>query len=531
MPTTTTTAFTPTSEQQRALELFGTGDDLVIQARAGAGKTSTLRLLASSTRRRGQYLAFNRSIAEEAKRTMPRNVSASTMHSLAFRAYGRNFRHRLDSRRMRAHELAAHMGLDPFVVTYGENRKTLSAGFLAGHVMKAVERFCQSADDEPGRRHVAYIDGIDLPNEDGTRTYGNNDAVADHVLEAVAAAWDDLNRPDGVLPFGHHVYLKAWQLTRPQLPTDFLLVDEAQDVAPVMYAIVSNQQRAQLIAVGDDAQEIYSFTGAINAMDRMQAEQRTTLSQSFRFGPEIADVANRVLAMLGTEPLRGTTSIQSSVETLEYPDAILTRTNATAVTLVMQALLERRRPHLLGGGREVVSFARAAKELQRGIRTEHRDLACFESWGEVQEYVEQDAQGEDLRLLVDLVDTFGVQSILDALDNMAPEQACDVVISTAHKAKGREWPRVRLAEDFTRWREGRVVRPEPEELRLLYVAATRAQRVLDIDAVAALSVAELPERACPFCQRADVIRPGGSIGPHSCAADDLPGLYLEGIDG
>lgn len=525
-------AFTPTTEQTKALDLFGTGSDLVIQARAGAGKTSTLKLLAESTSGRGQYLAFNKSIVTEAGQKMPRNVTASTIHSLAFRNYGARFKHRLNSRRMRSNELARLLGLDPFVVTYGSQRKVLPAGFLAGHVMKAVERFCSSADPEPTARHIAYIDGIDLPDDDGHRTYENNDAVAEYLVGAVREAWQDLTRDDGSLPFGHHVYLKGWQLTDPQIPADFILLDEAQDVAPVMYAIFAAQRNAQLVAVGDDAQEIYAFTGAVNAMAQMETEHRATLSQSFRFGPAIAEVANRVLEMLDTPPLVGTNEIASIVGSVAEPDCILTRTNAVAVEQVLIAQRAGRRPHLMGGGYEVVSFARAARDLQNGRSTEHRDLACFTTWGEVQEYVEQDVQGEDLRLMVKLVDEFGTQTVLDALDNMTPEDAADVVISTAHKSKGREWRSVQLAADFNREREGVLVRPEPEELRLLYVAATRAQLELDVDAVQILSASESDRRECPLCFRTDVVRADGLIHAHRCSHDKpLPADFVLGIDG
>jgi MoxR-like ATPase len=45
----TETTFAPTDEQQEALRLFATGKSLAIEAGAGAGKTSTLKLLAEST--------------------------------------------------------------------------------------------------------------------------------------------------------------------------------------------------------------------------------------------------------------------------------------------------------------------------------------------------------------------------------------------------------------------------------------------------------------------------------------------------
>ena len=57
-----------------------------LNAYAGAGKTSTLALMANTTKRRGLYLAFNRAIAQEAKDTFPSHVTVKTSHALAFHA-------------------------------------------------------------------------------------------------------------------------------------------------------------------------------------------------------------------------------------------------------------------------------------------------------------------------------------------------------------------------------------------------------------------------------------------------------------
>jgi len=57
----------PTPEQQAIGAAFGTGENLVIEAGAGAGKTSTLKMIAQQAgRKRGLYLAFNRSIVDDA---------------------------------------------------------------------------------------------------------------------------------------------------------------------------------------------------------------------------------------------------------------------------------------------------------------------------------------------------------------------------------------------------------------------------------------------------------------------------------
>lgn len=481
--------FAPTTEQAHALDLFGTGDSLAVEAGAGTGKTSTLLLLAKSApKRRGQYIAFNKAIVTEAQAKMPATVNAATAHSLAYKAWGNRFSHRLrGAKRMKSIEIANRLGLDPINVPAldGKGSKQLSRTFLGGHVLAAVIRFCQSADLEPDVRHFPYIEGID-PITDGVKSYSANNMVARALLPAMQAAWADFMNVDGSLPYRHDHYLKAWQLSDPKINVDYILFDEAQDANPVMTAIVSAQQEhAQLVWVGDSQQQIYSFTGAVNALAKVPADQRAFLTQSFRFGPEVARVANEILGWLNAElRLVGTDTIPSTVEQIDDPDAILTRTNAAAVSTVLRGQRANKRVALVGGGQEVVAFAKAANDLMDNGHTEFPDLACFESWGEVQAYVTEDQLGSELQLMVKLVDEFGVPTILEALENPVREQDADVIVSTAHKAKGREWDAVQLAGDFP------TENAQDEELRLLYVACTRAKRVLDIESVALLGDVE-----------------------------------------
>jgi hypothetical protein len=81
----------PIPEQEQARELFLKREGLRIDAYAGTGKTTTLQILASSSSQRGLYLAFNRSIAEEARYKFPRQVACATSHSIAFRGVRGSF--------------------------------------------------------------------------------------------------------------------------------------------------------------------------------------------------------------------------------------------------------------------------------------------------------------------------------------------------------------------------------------------------------------------------------------------------------
>ena len=65
----------PTKEQLDAMDLANTHCSFKISAYAGAGKTSTLKLIGQTlSDKNGLYLAFNKSIAEEAGTKFDNNV-------------------------------------------------------------------------------------------------------------------------------------------------------------------------------------------------------------------------------------------------------------------------------------------------------------------------------------------------------------------------------------------------------------------------------------------------------------------------
>jgi len=70
---------TPAEEQQAIIGAYRTGRSLVIKAGAGTGKTTTLKMLgAERPGRKGVYVAYNKAIAQDAKRTFPAGVQCAT---------------------------------------------------------------------------------------------------------------------------------------------------------------------------------------------------------------------------------------------------------------------------------------------------------------------------------------------------------------------------------------------------------------------------------------------------------------------
>ncbi|MFI9311101.1 hypothetical protein [Streptomyces triculaminicus] len=146
------TILDPTVEQAAAVDAFATGTDLVLQAGAGTGKTSTLEMLAASdTQRRGMYVAFNRAVKDQAALRFPSSVRCCTGHGLAYRAIGYRYRHRFGGARTPAWKTAELLGLRTGL-TIGQC--TFTTNSLAYIVKETVLRYCQSADRELSERHV-----------------------------------------------------------------------------------------------------------------------------------------------------------------------------------------------------------------------------------------------------------------------------------------------------------------------------------------------------------------------------------------
>ncbi len=466
-----------TPEQQAAIDAFIAGDNIVLSAFAGTGKTSTLRGMAEAMPGLHiLYLAYNKAIQTDAAASFPNNVDCRTAHSVAYGWMMQDAERKLlmgklkTTNRVPSWESAKILNIPNFGFTGTDGGMRQNA--CASAVMQTISRFCNSADTTPTKRHVPReFDGI------------TQDEFATFIAPFAIKAWADLTRLNGKLKFTHDCYLKMWSLTRPLLRYDAILFDEAQDANPAIASVVE-AQAAQVIMVGDSNQAIYGWRGAVDAMERFREMGATNLliTQSFRFGPAVAAQANKFLALLGAEgQVKGFDALDSQVCTILNPDAILCRTNAQAISEAMEAQARGMKVALVGGTKEIERFVKAAEKVMDGKKTEHEDLISFSNWGEVVQY-SNEADGKDLKVMVTLIENYGTSAILAVCSASVNEDKADLIVSTAHKAKGREWNSVRIANDFRAPEEGE--QPRRDELMLCYVACTRAKLALDRSGIA-----------------------------------------------
>lgn len=454
-----------THEQAEAVEVFMSRQCMRTVAYAGAGKTSTLTAMANQApNRRGLYVAFNKAIATEAGAKFPLSVNCRTAHSLAYRAIAQSgfpddqMRSNLNTRSMQGARLQ--------ILTVPEVSQFVARQLVTG----TIRRFCQSAAEQPMPVHVPR-----------PRKPLEADVWREQRRAIVAAArqlWACMSDPENPTPLGHDGYLKLWQLSRPQLAADVIFVDEAQDLNPVLIDVISGQINAtgaQVVSVGDSHQQIYAWRGAVDALEHLPGTV-CRLTQSFRFGSNIAEFANQLLRTMGeTVPLRGNGRTDDCVGPSDgLASAILCRTNSGVITNATFLMDLDSKIYIPGGVSELLSLVEDAERLIAGSPAQTADLLGFNTWREVIEHADSD-DGADLKVFVNLVEEHGVRSLKRVLGQVITHPDPEAVtISTAHKSKGLEFDEVELYEDFQI--SGRDI--DLEERRLFYVAATRAKRQL-----------------------------------------------------
>lgn len=480
--------YRPTSEQEEAVSKFTQRESLKVVGYAGAAKTSTLELIAKSTPRRGIYLAFNKAITREAGRRFPRTVRPRTTHSLALTP----FRHKYSEQKLfskaNVNAVVAELKLEDQTIA----ERHLTAQQIAARVLETIRRFCNSGSPLVLPTHV-HLEGRFNTKTDPIGA----SAITMYVHQLALQLWPRMIDPTSPYPLGHDGYLKLWSLQDPKIAFDYILLDEAQDTNPCVIEVLKSQD-AQLVFVGDPNQQIYQWRGAVDAMERIPSRLDAYLTRSFRFGDSLAREANVCLGLLGcTRKLRGSDSRETRIGNCE-PNAILARTNAGAIREVLLAFDRRHIPCILGGKSELVALLRAVKALRQGVAVLVPELFGYQDWKEVVQAVNEDLE-PGLRVLVDLVKTHGEDKLLEMLDRCPEEEAdANITISTVHKAKGREWDRVQIADDFsapgtipdhqrldfaqTLAGDTKQVleKLDMNELKLLYVAMTRARRNLAI---------------------------------------------------
>ncbi|OUI88263.1 hypothetical protein HK11_07510 [Acetobacter sp. DmW_043] len=487
--------------EQTAVIARSPTESFKVVAGAGCGKTSTLVMFSTQwARYRGLYLAFNASIAREARGRFGRHVEARTAHAYAFAALniGSLERSRLTGRYTTRHvrQLEKELGIKAPPGSAGIALQTLSA-FLVSAGTKLTQAHC--------------------PEQDMARNRDIRTFVAEAFRYIMRYERHDF-------PITHDVYLKRFEMEGQITGYDYIMVDEAQDLNPVLFSILE-KSGLPVVAAGDPHQSIFAFRGAVDAMSALHVPA-LPLSRSWRFGEPVAQLASRVLSCHSVPPrypLHGNPAVKSAIHLYQgkirpsHETLVMARTN---IRLFESLALIDRPFHVLGGIQDMVQDIRAALSLYRQSIGAPPSQAGqgrlpFSSWAELLAAREGDTADPMARKLVTIIEKHGSDldtkiGVIQSLHRDDPEEV-SLICSTAHKAKGREFETVMMLDDFlspaewaqrrekllarrfkleeettgsarARARKARDLTRRMEEcdqeINLLYVACTRARQTL-----------------------------------------------------
>lgn len=448
-----------TQEQKMIVE----SDDqlLLINAYAGTGKTSTMvEYCRAKKGKRILYLAYNSSMAKEAKKKFHGlNVDSSTIHSLAFKEVGKNFKERLQQ----------------------------NVPLKTVHLL----RYFQQGDYKSAKELMDAFKQF-LFSGDSIEVFMNkNNELYSATLSKFPALWKDIIS-DSSMPFEHDFYLKIFQLSKPILNYEYIIVDEAQDLNPVMLAIILAQS-AKKVFIGDSFQKIYGFRHCVNALEDLANFQNAKvlyLTETFRCPSEVIQIANPYLGILGAEkPLVSNKKIENNDLKKQEKKCIICRTNAKILEFV--CMNPNAKIHFVGGIKSynfediidvLLLFSRNSdfkNNIKNPLYKNFNNAGDF--IGYIKESNDLEAKGKMFLMFMLFRKKINIFELLKKMKNYSESEA-DYIITSAHKSKGLEWDHIFIQDDFINIKSAleKEESIDAEELNLLYVAITRARRTIDI---------------------------------------------------
>lgn len=472
----------------------GNTGHIVVQARAGSGKTSTI---IESLNYVNKYLdallcAFNRSIAKELSRRAPRHVKVKTLHSLGLSAISQRLGKKPevdgDKGKRIARAVLAERAAEVRKQSRGAARTKKRGDPLHGYHYQLSQlaglgknTFAKSIKD---LERLAYAHRIE------------DDVFPAHLMAPLAAECMKRAAADtSIVDYDDMLYLPAKFGFMPQ-SYSYVFVDETQDLnmAQLWLAKMACMEGGRIIAIGDPRQAIYGWRGAdeqaIPRIIEQFGAKVLPLSVTYRCAESIVDHVKAVVPGLDDLEARPDAP-EGEVRSFDWDqcmgpfgarpgDFILSRLNAPLMPIAMY-FLAHGIPCIVAGkdiGRNLAALARKSDahttiELHRWLidykAKEHERLAKMD---QLEHFTDVTDRVEALLTIAAECDT--VDDVCRKIEHMFSDETETgaIVCSTVHKAKGLERDRVFMLTST--FRPGRST----EEDNIYYVGATRAKNKL-----------------------------------------------------
>ena len=495
--------------QKSAEEIFRNTDcHLILPSRAGGGKTTMLKHLASFRQDRESmaYLAFNRKNANEGKKKLPREVNSTTTHSFCGRMLRENniaMPEKVDTKK----NLAIMNHLYPAMKS-PERKIIRKACFKLINLSKNFGIY-------PGEleKIESLIEnyGIEITKKEEIKI------VVEIVNEALT-----LSMPNEM--FGS-IYdyddMIWWPIVLDLKPTfyDVVLLDEVQDFNACQLELVKRmiENGTRVVAVGDPYQAVYRFRGAdsdafdklsqlLNAADR---DCKTVLlPTNYRCSKAVIDWTkqNTVVKDIEVSPNAVQGSVQNFHSYIDIVDrlvddfkkgelpksAILCRTNSPLVSCAFDLIRRNMKVKIVGR-----DIATQLKEIVGDVLEYRRNCDIIEFGillnGWINQKRERFHDDENSAILAEFEDQYSAletmtlnckdaQDIYVTIDSYfvdgesIEEDDSTIILASGHRSKGLEWQRVVwIRFDLCPHKGAKKEADKKQEDHLMYILATRSQ--------------------------------------------------------
>ncbi|SMO35311.1 ATP-dependent helicase [Gracilimonas mengyeensis] len=211
---------------------------------------------------------------------------------------------------------------------------------------------------------------------------------------------------------------------------EFVMVDEFQDTNKLQAELTElfSSVHGNVMAVGDDAQSIYSFRGADhqNIMDfpeRFKGTKLIKLEENYRSTPEILEVANNLLKQAN---YKFDKQLYSNIENGELPALVQSSSEHDQSRFVTQAVLQMREQGMELNEMSVL-FRNGRDSFDLEVELNRKNIPFVKYGG--QKFTEA-AHIKDVlahvRVLVNPMDTIAWNRVLMLLDGIGPKTAQDL---------------------------------------------------------------------------------------------------------
>lgn len=246
---------------------------IVVDAYAGASKTTVVTELIKEIKKREPeanifYTCFGKDMLEESKSKFKKlglNVDCYTAHAFALKRLSK----------IKKIKVVMYLDYD----FYKKNKLFKYSTFL--NVKSLIDGFCLSTE--------------------------NIDVFVKNCQNEYNCTYDDIDEFKNIYQclidnnmYLHSMYLKEYSNIDDKIEDyDYIMIDESNDLDSHMLKILNKMSYKKMYFVGDGKQNIFSFRNTVNALNIMALKDKSNvypLSVSFRFGDNIATLANNILS-------------------------------------------------------------------------------------------------------------------------------------------------------------------------------------------------------------------------------------------